>query len=60
MAVMVVAVAVTAVVIWSVLWVFGANVNAKAIVCLRLGGCQGNKPERRQTHEEISFHMILF
>jgi hypothetical protein len=56
----VVAVAVFAVVVRSVWLVSGANVNAKAIVCFGLGGYQGNQPERRQTHEEISFHMIPF
>jgi hypothetical protein len=58
--VLVVAVAITAIVIRSVLWVFGANVNAKAIVCFGLGGYHGSQPERRQPNEEISFHMIPF
>ena len=52
----VVAVAVVAVVVRSVWLVSGANVNAKPIVCFRPGGYQGNKPERRQTQKEISFH----
>jgi hypothetical protein len=30
------------------------------LICLGLGGCQGNQPERRQTHEKVSFHMMPF
>ena len=46
--VIVIAVAVPAIVIRSVLWVSGANLNAKALICLGFGGCQGNQPEHRQ------------
>ena len=58
--VMVVAVAVPAIVIRSVLWISGANVNAKADICFGFDGCQSDQPERRQPQEEISFHIILF
>jgi len=58
--VMVVAVAVPAIVIRSVLWISGANVNAKAVICFGFDGCQSDQPERRQPQEEISFHIILF
>jgi hypothetical protein len=53
--VVVVAVTVVTIVVRSVFLVSGANVNAKPIVCLGLGGCQSNEPERRQSQEEISF-----
>jgi hypothetical protein len=55
----VVAVSVVTIVIRSVLWVSGANVNAKPIICFGLGGCQGNQSECCQTQEEKSFHMNL-
>jgi hypothetical protein len=58
--VVVIAVSVVAIVIGPELLVSGANVNAKAIICFGFGGCQGNQPERRQTQEEISFHMNVF
>ena len=43
------AVAVSVVIVRSVLLVSGVNVNAEPIVCSGFGGYQGNQPERRQT-----------
>ena len=54
------AVAVSVVIVRSVLLVSGVNVNAEPIVCFGFGRCQGNQSERRQTQKKISFHMILF
>ena len=51
------AIAIPVIVVRSVLLVSGANVNAEPIVCFGFAGCQGNQPERRQTQEEISFHI---
>jgi hypothetical protein len=51
------AIAIPVIVVRSVLLVSGANVNAEPIVCFGFEGCQGNQPERRQTQEEISFHI---
>ena len=42
----IVAVVVVTVVIWPVLVVSGANVNAKAFICLGFGGSQRYQPER--------------
>jgi hypothetical protein len=53
----IVAVSVVTVVIGSVLLVSGVNVNAEPIVCFGPGGYQRNQPQRRQTQEEISFHI---
>jgi hypothetical protein len=54
------AVAVSVVIVRSVLLVSGVNVNAEPIVCFRPGGYQSNQPERRQTQKEMSFHIIIF
>jgi len=57
--VVVITVAIPAIVIRSVLWVPRPDVNAKPIICFRLGGCQGNQSERRQPQEKISFHILF-
>ncbi len=49
------AVAVTVVIVRSVLLVSGVNVNAESNVCFGFGRCQGHQPKRRQPQEEISF-----
>src|ERR1700676_642758 len=49
------AVAVSVVIVRSVLLVSEVNVNAEPIVCFGIGRCQGNQSERRQTQKEISF-----
>ncbi len=40
--------------------VSGANVNAKAFICLGFGRCQRNQPEPCQPQKEIFSHIIVF
>ena len=55
------AVAVSVVIVRSVLLVSGVNVNAEPIVCFGFGGCQGNQSQSAaKPNKKISFHMILF
>jgi hypothetical protein len=54
------AVAPGVIVIGSVLLVSGANLNAKAPICLGFGGSQRYQPERYQPKKEIFSHMIVF
>jgi hypothetical protein len=56
----IVAVVVATVVIWPVLLVSGANVDAQALICFGFAGCQSKQSEYCQSEKEIFSHKIVF